>query len=76
MSEWFEAQIRYYQRCLMEGGDPSELRDALAARRDTCLARLLDSIDELHRVHEVSVEEIVRFVQVMLDPQDGVDVEA
>ena len=74
--DWFEAQIRYYQRCLMEGGDPSELREALEARRDACLARLFDVMDELHRVHEVSVEEIVRFVRVVLDPQDGVDVEA
>ena len=47
MSDWFEAQLRYYQRCLIEGRDPSELREALAARRDSCLARLFDVVAEL-----------------------------
>ena len=74
--EWFEAQIRYYQRCLLEGRDPTELHDALAARRDSCLARLFDALTELHEVHQVSRAEIVRFVDTVLDPRDGVDVGA
>ena len=68
MSDWFEAQLRYYQRCLIEGRDPSELREALAARRDSCLARLFDVVAELHEVHEVPVEDITRFVRAVLDP--------
>src|SRR5206468_11960536 len=76
MDQWFEAQLRYYQRCLIEGRDPSELREALAARRDRCLAQLFDAVDELRAVHAVSAEEILQFVRAVLDPQRGVDVEA
>ena len=74
--EWIEAQIRYYQRCLLEGRDPTELRQALAGRRDSCLLRLFDAVTELHELHDVSREEIVRFVDTVLAPGDGVDVEA
>jgi hypothetical protein len=74
MSDWFDAQIRYYQRCLLEGRDPGELRGALAARRDSCLARLFDVVTELHDVHEVSVEELVRFVDEVLTFGDGLSV--
>ena len=73
MSDWFEAQIRYYQRCLIEGRDPSELHDALSARRDSCLARLWDAVEELHDVHGVAAEEIARFVRLVLAAPDSVD---
>jgi hypothetical protein len=57
--DWFAAQLRYYQRVLYEGGDPAELREALAARRDTCMERLLDAVMELRELHGVSEDELV-----------------
>jgi hypothetical protein len=71
-SDWFEAQSRRYQRRLLEAGDPTELRAALSARRDICLARLFDAADELHELHQVPVEDVVRFVRTVLAPHERV----
>jgi hypothetical protein len=68
--------IRYYQRRLIEGGDPSELREARAARRDRVLAQLFDAATELHELHEVSAEELVEFIHTVLGSPGGVDVGA
>jgi hypothetical protein len=68
--EWFTAQIGYYQRCLIEGRDPTDIKESLAARRDSCLARLFDAVDELHDVHGVPADEIEQFVRVVLRAQE------
>jgi len=43
--------------------DLDEWREALRARVDSCWARLMDVVSELHMVHHVPTEEIVKRIE-------------